>query len=200
LQPYYPQRQTVVSSRYAEEQAPAAAESGISFDQKFETTAAYTTVQQSLTTIEYHIAIPYTIPSDGKEYTVDIQEYTMPAEYEYQSVPKIDKDAFLIARITGWEEFNLLPGQANLFAEGKFIGNSYIDPASVKDTLDISLGRDKSITINREMLKDFSSERIIGANKTINRTYEISVRNRKQTQSSWYLRTRYRLQIRKILP
>jgi len=185
LQPYYPQRQTAISYRYSDGAAPvAAAESEISYDKKFETTASYTTVQQSLTTIEYHIAIPYTIPSDGKEHTVDIQEFTMPAEFEYQCVPKIDKDAFLISRITGWEEYNLLPGQANLFAEGKFIGNSYIDPSSVKDTLDISLGRDKSITINREMLKNFSSERVIGANKTINRTYEISVRNRKSTTIS----------------
>lgn len=147
----------------------------------FETTVAYTTVQQNLTTIEYVISIPYSVPSDGKEYTVDIQEYTLPATYEYQSVPKIDKDAFLIARISGWDKYNLLPGAANLFAEGKFIGNSYIDPASVKDTLNISLGRDKGIIITREVLKDFSSEKIIGTNKTIVRTYEISVRNKKNT-------------------
>ncbi len=153
----------------------------------FETTAVYTTVQQSLTTIEYVISIPYTIPADGKEYTVDIQEFAMPATYEYQCAPKLDKDAFLIARITGWEEYNLLPGSANLFAEGKYIGNSYIDPASVKDTLDISLGRDKSITVQREMLKDFSSEKIIGANKTIVRTYEISIRNRKNTAITFVL-------------
>lgn len=147
----------------------------------FETTASYTTVQQTLTTIEYVISIPYTIPSDGKEYTVDIQEYSLDATYEYQCIPKIDRDAFLVARITGWAQYHLLPGQANLFAEGKFIGTSYIDPASVKDTLDISLGRDKGITITREMLKDFSGEKLIGTNKTINRTYEISVRNKKNT-------------------
>jgi len=150
----------------------------------FETTVSYTTVQQNLTTIEYNITIPYTIPPDGKDYAVDIQEYNLPALYEYQCVPKLDKDAFLIARISGWDEYNLLPGVANLFAEGKYIGNSYIDPSSVKDTLNISLGRDKGITISREMLKDFSSEKFIGANKTIERTYEISVRNRKSNAIS----------------
>ncbi len=190
LQPWY-LYPYVASSRNSgyrakESNAPAAATGTVDYEiadeVKYETTAAYTTVQQSLTTIEYVISIPYSVPADGKEYTVDIQEFSMPAVYEYQVVPKVDKDAFLMARITGWEEYNLLPGSTNLFAEGKFIGNSYIDPGSVKDTLDISLGRDKSITINREMLKDFSSEKIIGTNKTIVRTYEISVRNRKSTE------------------
>jgi len=183
----YPYRATTRSTdsnrekNYIQAEQPISAMDYESAGGIYKTTASYTTVQQGMTTIEYVISIPYTIPSDGKEYTVDIQEYTMPATYEYQVVPKMDKDAFLMARITGWEEYNLLPGETNLFAEGKFIGNSYIDPASVKDTLDISLGRDKSITINREMLKDFSSEKIIGSNKTIVRTYEISVRNRKNT-------------------
>lgn len=150
----------------------------------YETAASYTSVEQNLTTIEYTVNLPYSIPADGREYTVDIQEFSLPVEYEYQSVPKIDTDAFLIAKITGWEQYNLLPGSSNLFAEGKYIGTSYIDPASVQDTLNISLGRDKSITIQRELKKDFSSERFIGSNKTIIRTYEIQVRNRKSTEIS----------------
>lgn len=186
LRPWYLFPYTSVTTGYKnisakESAAPVSADRGVFLkdEVKFETTASYTSVQQNLTTIEYVISLPYSIPADGKEYTVDIQEYTLPAVYEYQCVPKIERDAFLIARITGWEQYNLLPGQSNLFAEGKFIGNSYIDPASVKDTLDISLGRDKSITVNRELLKDFSSEKLIGSNKSIVRTYETSIRNRK---------------------
>lgn len=181
LYPYNPVKYDYRDSQTKSEAAPASVAYGATMDEEknLVTSAVYTTVQQNMTTIEYKISLPYTIPSDGKEYTVDIQEYSMPAVYEYQCVPKLDKDAFLIARITGWENYNLLPGNTNLFAEGKFLGNSYIDPGSVKDTLDISLGRDKSISINREVLKDFSSEKMIGTNKTITRTYEISIRNRK---------------------
>ncbi len=187
LRPWYLFPYTAVtrgSKDYAakESAAPVAADmGGMIREEVYTTTASHTSVQQNLTTIEYVISIPYSIPADGKEYTVDIQEFTLPASYEYQCVPKIDRDAFLIARISGWEQYNLLPGQSNLFAEGKFIGNSYIDPASVKDTLDISLGRDKSITVNRELLKDFSSEKLIGSNKSIVRTYETSIRNRKNS-------------------
>lgn len=188
LRPWYLFPYTAVTRGYKdysvaakESAAPVSADMGALYQNelKFETAASHTSVQQNLTTIEYVISIPYSIPADGKEYTVDIQEFTLPASYEYQCVPKIDRDAFLIARITGWEQYNLLPGQSNLFAEGKFIGNSYIDPASVKDTLDISLGRDKNITVNRELLKDFSSEKMIGSNKSVMRTYETSIRNRK---------------------
>ena len=67
----------------------------------------------------------------------------MKANYQYSVAPKLDLDAFLIAKATGWEDFSLLPGEANIFFEGTFVGKTFIDPNSIKDTLSISLGRDK---------------------------------------------------------
>jgi uncharacterized protein (TIGR02231 family) len=84
-----------------------------------------------------------------------------------------------MARATGWEEFSLLPGEANVFFEGTFVGKTFIDPNSIKDTLSISLGRDKRIVVKRDKLKDFSSRKVIGANQRDTRAYEISVRNTK---------------------
>ena len=79
----------------------------------------------------------------------------------------------------GWEEFSLLPGEANVFFEGTFVGKSYLDPGSIKDTLSISLGRDKRIVVKRDKLKDFSSRKLIGTNQRETYAYEISVRNTK---------------------
>ena len=103
----------------------------------------------------------------------------MKADYLYSVAPKLDPDAFLLARATGWEEFNLLPGEANIFFEGTFVAKTFIDPNSVKDTLAISLGRDKRVVVKREKLKDFTSKKFIGANKREAYAYEIAVRNTK---------------------
>ncbi len=129
--------------------------------------------------VDFDIAIPYSVPSDGKIYLVDVQHYDMKADYSYHAIPKLDKDAFLIAKITGWEAMNLLSGNANIFFENSFIGSSYLSLQNASDTLDISLGRDKKISINREKLKDFSKNQSLGSNTVKTLTYETTVRNNK---------------------
>lgn len=136
------------------------------------------TIQTTLNT-EFDISIPYTVASSSKPTLVDIRNYEMKADYSYAVAPKLDLDAFLMAKATGWEEFSLLPGEANIFFEGTFVGKTYIDPNSIKDTLAVSLGRDKRIVVKREKLKDLASRKLIGTNQKESYAYEISVRNTK---------------------
>lgn len=136
------------------------------------------TVQTTLNT-EFDIALPYTVASASKPTLVDIRNHELKADYKYATVPKLDNDAFLLASILGWEQFSLLPGEANVFFEGTFVGKSFLDPNSIRDTLAVSLGRDKRIVVKREKLKDFSSRKLIGTNQKESRAFEISVRNTK---------------------
>ncbi len=138
-----------------------------------------TTIQTSLNT-EFNIALAYTVASSNQPTMVDIASHEMKASYQYSVAPKLDLDAFLMARAAGWEEFSLLPGEANIFFEGTFVGKSFIDPNSIKDTLSVSLGRDKRIVVKREKVKDFTSRKAIGSNLRETSAYEISVRNTKQ--------------------
>jgi len=144
-----------------------------------ETAADYVSTIQTTLNTEFDIALPYTVSSKNKPTLVDIRNYEMKADYIYSVAPKLDHDAFLLARATGWEEFNLLPGEANIFFEGTFVGKSMINPNSIKDTLAISLGRDKRIVVKREKLKDFSSRKLIGTNQRDSYAFEISIRNTK---------------------
>ncbi|HEY5689882.1 MAG TPA: mucoidy inhibitor MuiA family protein [Cyclobacteriaceae bacterium] len=136
------------------------------------------TVQTSLNT-EFKIALPYTVTSSAKPTTVDISKHEIKSDYDYSVVPKLDNDAFLIAKATGWEAYNLLPGEANIFFEGTYVGKTFIDPNSIKDTLSVSLGRDKRIVVKREELKDLTSKRLIGSNQREEHSWQITVRNSK---------------------
>ncbi|MDJ1493365.1 mucoidy inhibitor MuiA family protein [Cytophagaceae bacterium DM2B3-1] len=146
---------------------------------KAQITPIVATQQAKQTNVEFKIDIPYTIPADGKQYAVDMQEYSAPAYYEYYCAPKLDNDVFLTARITDWEEYNLLEGEANLFFEGMFLGKSLLDVHNTNDTLTLSLGRDKNITVTRIKGKDFSSKQLLGSNNKDTRTWEITIRNKK---------------------
>jgi len=141
--------------------------------------ANYTTVNIGQTTTLFNISIPYTIPSTNKTVNVKIQKVELTADYRYYCIPKLSLDAFLQARITGWEELNLLAGNVNVFFDGTYVGKSYINPQNLSDTLDISLGKDAGIIVKRTKIKDKTGNIVLGSNKKLNIGWEISVRNSK---------------------
>ncbi|MBK6282594.1 MAG: DUF4139 domain-containing protein [Draconibacterium sp.] len=95
------------------------------------------------TSVNFEISNPYSVNSDNKNYSVDMAVYQVPAFFQYYAVPKIEKEAYLIANITDWEKYNLLEGEANIFFEGTFVGKSILDVRFATDTLQLSLGKDK---------------------------------------------------------
>jgi len=131
------------------------------------------------TTITFDIAVPYTIPSDGKIQTVEIQRLSTPADYKYVTLPKLSQLAYLTANITDWAKLSLQSGEATLYFENSFVGKSTLNVNQLSDTLTISLGTDNSILVKREKRKDFTSKKVIGANKTEIYSFLLTVRNNK---------------------
>lgn len=132
------------------------------------------------TTTVFQIKDKYSIQTDGKTTTIGIQQMEIPALYEYISVPKVDEAAYLGAKIVNWQEYDLQPGEVSLFFEGSYLGKTYLDLGSASDTLTLPLGKDNGIKVVRKMVKEFSSKRFIGSNRTDSRSYEITIRNNKK--------------------
>lgn len=134
---------------------------------------------ENQTSVEFKIEKPYTLKSNNKNLAVDMVVYEIPADYQYYCVPKVDKDAFLIAYITDWEKYNLLEGEANIFFENTYIGKTLLDVSYAQDTLELSLGRDKSVTIQREKKTDYKTKRFVGSKREDVRAWNILVKNNK---------------------
>ncbi len=146
---------------------------------KMFTKVAPKNMRSNETTAEFEVVERSNIPSNNNTYNVSVAELTVPAFFNYESAPKLDKAVFLSAGITGWEAFNLMDGQANLYFEGTYVGSTYLDTKNASDTMSISLGRDKAISINREKVKDFSATQMLSSQRKDTRTWEITVRNNK---------------------
>jgi uncharacterized protein (TIGR02231 family) len=140
----------------------------------------FTEVAENTLATEFEITLPYTVLSDGKPQLVDIKKYDVSTLYAHSTVPKLDKDAFLMAQLVDWEKYNLLSGTANVYFEGSYIGESYLNAQNTKDTLALSLGRDKRVVIEREKIKDFTSKKVLGSNIREEFGYEIAIRNTKR--------------------
>jgi len=134
---------------------------------------------ENQTNVDFNITDPYTILSDGKEYTVQINDMELKASYQYAVAPKLSTNVFLTAKVTDWNKYNLLPGEANLFFEGTYIGKSSLNANSTADTLAISLGTDKNIVVTRTLQKQLTARQVIGSDKKDTRDWMIEIRNRK---------------------
>lgn len=131
------------------------------------------------TSVNFEIKTPYSIKSDNKSYSVDMEVYELPASFQYFCVPKIDQTAFLIAHVVDWEKYNLLEGEANIFFEDTYVGKTLLDTRAASDTLQISLGPDKNVMVSREKQKDFTTKQFIGNKKEETRSWKTSVKNNK---------------------
>ena len=153
----------------------------------------YTEIIEGQLNVSFDIDIPYDILSNGKAHSVALKELKLPATYKYYAVPKVEKEAFLLAELNDYSKYNLLPGEANIIFEGMYVGKTIINPNQTQDTLNLSMGRDKKISIKREKVVDKSGTKFLSSYKEQTFTYDIIVRNNKKEEINMLLKDQYPL-------
>lgn len=145
-------------------------------------TADFTTTTENMTNREYVISLPYSIKGQNGKAVVELDKYSMEADYVYYTAPKYDKNVYLLANIKDWEQHNLLPGTANMFLNGTYMGNSFIDPSKVTDTLSLLMGKDQDVVADRKKVKDYNKKSFLGGKKTTELGLELVIKNKKNKE------------------
>ena len=153
----------------------------------------YTEVNENQLNVSFDIDIPYDILSNSKPHSVALKEIKLPATYKYYAAPRVEKEAFLLAEINDYSKYNLLPGEANIIFEGLYVGKTFINTNQTSDTLNLSMGRDKKISIKREKVVDKSGTRFLSSKKEQTFTFDITVRNNKKEAADILLKDQYPL-------
>lgn len=139
-----------------------------------------TTVTENTLSLEFEIALPYDVPSDGQPHQIDIRKMDVPGKFQHYAVPKLDRDAFLVAEIS----MDLLRGKANVYFEGSFVGETYVNTDNPRDSMRVSLGRDARVQLQRAQVADFTNRKEIGGTVTQTYGFEITVRNNKTEKTT----------------
>lgn len=153
----------------------------------------YTSVQENQLNVSFDIDIPYDILSNSKPHSVALKDIKLPATYKYYAAPRVEKEAFLLAEINDYSKYNLLPGEANIIFEGMYVGKTNINPNQTSDTLNLSMGRDKKVSIKREKVVDKSGTKFLSSKKEQTFTFDITVRNNKKETVNMLLKDQYPL-------
>ncbi|MFM7005966.1 MAG: DUF4139 domain-containing protein [Flavobacteriales bacterium] len=142
----------------------------------------FTTIVQQLVSAEFKIDLNYSIASDNQVRMVLVKQADLNTSFRYYAVPKLDPGVYLVAQMTKLDELQLVPAKANIFFDGTYIGETYIDPTTMDDTLNLSMGKDPNIVVKRTLLKNQSKERIVQDKKERSFAYNIEVRNLKSSE------------------
>jgi uncharacterized protein (TIGR02231 family) len=128
---------------------------------------------------EFIIDLPYSIKSNNEKHMVLVKNVDIDAEYRYYTVPKFDKAAYLVAELTKMDELQLVPAKANIYFDGTYMGETYLDPTTMDDTMHLSLGKDPNIVVKRTLLEKESKEKVVGTKIVKTYAYSIEVKNLK---------------------
>jgi uncharacterized protein (TIGR02231 family) len=148
----------------------------------------YTTLTQGQLNTNFEIDLPYDVASDGQLQYVTIKDQEINCTLKNYAVPRIDKEAYLLAEVADWESLDLLPGDANIVMDDTYIGRSMIDPNTTADTLNLAVGRDRRVDVKRSLVKELSSLKTSGKESKQVFTYEITVKNNKVTDVNLLLK------------
>jgi uncharacterized protein (TIGR02231 family) len=137
--------------------------------------ADFTEQSSSIVFTEYKIKLPFTIPSDGQQHTVPIADDEINTSFVYYLVPKIDPKAYVIANLTDWQDKKLQPANANLYFQNTYMGQSYINPNIISDTIEVAFGYDDNIVSERKKVDEKKASGILDKTKEI--TIQLIVKN-----------------------
>lgn len=142
---------------------------------------SFSTKETGITNTRFEIKEKYTIKSNAEITAIEVDNFELPATYQYYAAPELNENVFLTATIKSWEKFDLLTGEANIYFEGSYAGKSVINPQATADSLNISLGIDPNIIVKREKLENFKSKSFLGGTRIVDKGYKIEVKNNKKT-------------------
>lgn len=131
---------------------------------------------------EYEVGMKHTIISDGKEKIIALETKSTKADYKHYTIPKIEKAAYISALMPQWEDLELMDASGKIYLENNYINDTYISSSNTEDTLNLSIGQDKRVAVDRKIAKT-KPEKIGLLSNTIETivTITLSIKNNNQT-------------------
>ena len=163
-------RLPAIAADYAVAAAPEpmmeamSAKSDSAVRKQLEEFSAAATVQETGTAVSFEIPRPVTIPTDAsKKQRTRIGAFEPTAKFMYVAAPIVSESVFLRGDMTNSSAFQLLPGNAQVFMGGDFIGDTAMPSVAPKDEFKVFFGPDRALRATREVLsKNTGSSGLFG--------------------------------------
>ncbi len=156
---------------------PAAAAPPEPEPEMFEAAEATAAVQDSGTAVSFAVSGKIDIPSDGSPHKTTLSQFALDPKLDYLAAPKHTDAVFRRATVNNDSASSLMPGAANLFVGDEFIGQTQIAYTPVGDEIELLLGVEERIKIERELVKRDVDKRRLRDSRQLRYGYEIKIHN-----------------------
>ena len=139
--------------------------------------AAAARVDTSGAAVTYQAPGAVTVPADGGPHKVTVAQYRLVPRLDYATAPRLVESVYRRARLVNDSPYTLLPGPANLFAGAEFIGATSLELTAPQGEIELYLGADDRIQVERELKRREVDKRLIGNKRRVQYGYEIRLEN-----------------------
>jgi uncharacterized protein (TIGR02231 family) len=134
-------------------------------------------VQQGATAATYTPARPVAVPADGGTHRATVAALEFEARLDYVTAPVLSAEAHLRATVTNTSEHTIPAGTAAVFHGGDFVGSSSLDLWAPGEEIELALGVDDRIRVERELVRRTAGKALIGSTRRREAEHRITVTN-----------------------
>ncbi|MEU4252030.1 DUF4139 domain-containing protein [Amycolatopsis sp. NPDC026612] len=134
-------------------------------------------VEQGATAVTYRVSRPVAVPSGAQGHRTTLAQLDLTAELGYVTAPVLAEEAYLRATVVNTSEHALRPGRASVFHDAEFVGTTVLEPWAPGEDLELALGVDDRIRVERELVRRTASKATLSGQKRREAEYKITVGN-----------------------
>jgi uncharacterized protein (TIGR02231 family) len=152
-----PQPMPVLMSRAARKEArPAAAPAAageVAADEVVAAEEPQATVESGLLATTFTAPVRASVDGAGQARKIALARFPLPAELGRTAAPRLDRAAYLTAKVVNATGFPLLPGTAGVYVGDQFVGRAALGSTPAGGELELAFGADDRVEIERRVLE-----------------------------------------------
>ncbi len=136
-------------------------------------------VEEAGTSVSFDLPRPITVPSDdSKKQRTRIATVDPTSEFLYTAQPIVSQEVFLRGNLENTSAYQLLPGRAQIFMGGDYIGETEMPSVSPKDKFRVYFGPDRALRATRQLVsKTTGSSGFFGGDQSTTWNYRVTIDN-----------------------
>lgn len=146
--------------------------------------------QEGTLAVAWRLPRPTAVPADGTPHRTTVTTATLDARLDHVIAPAVDASAQLRACVVNTSGHALLAGPLSTFLDGAFVGTTHIDATAPGAELELALGVDDRVAVERELVERTPHRTLLGGKVSAVERWRIEVRNGRSAQARIVVRDR----------
>jgi hypothetical protein len=129
--------------------------------------------------VTYKLATKLTIPSRNDEQVIEIAKIDLTPKFYYKAVPVLTPNVYRLADLSNNSEYVLLPGDATMYLNGDFVGQTRLPLVAAGKPFTVGFGVDPQLQVSRILVDKTRTTQ--GGNQVLTFKYRIMLSSYKTT-------------------